>query len=176
MAFREVSVIEVREVVRGWLAGAGLRGVAARAGVDRKTARRYVAAAEAAGVVRDGGEGQLTDEVVGLVVAAVRPARPGGHGAAWQALEAERERVAGWVETGLSVVKIADLLARRGVVVPYRTLHRFCVQRAGFGGDGTTGRRCGSLTGSPGWSARWTSPGWGWSTTRGRAGVGWRTH
>jgi hypothetical protein len=29
MAFREVNVIEVREVLRGWLAGGGLRTVAA---------------------------------------------------------------------------------------------------------------------------------------------------
>ena len=43
MAFREVAVIEIREVLRAWLAGAGLRQVAAQAGVDRKTARRYVA-------------------------------------------------------------------------------------------------------------------------------------
>lgn len=40
MGFREVSVIEVKEVLRGWLDGAGLRTVAERAGVDRKTARR----------------------------------------------------------------------------------------------------------------------------------------
>jgi hypothetical protein len=28
MAYREVSVVEVREVLRGWLGGAGLRTVA----------------------------------------------------------------------------------------------------------------------------------------------------
>jgi hypothetical protein len=39
MVFREVSVIEIREVLRSWLAGAGLRTVAGQAGVDRKTAR-----------------------------------------------------------------------------------------------------------------------------------------
>ena len=32
MAFREVDVIEVREVLRGWLDGGGLRTVAERAG------------------------------------------------------------------------------------------------------------------------------------------------
>jgi hypothetical protein len=42
MAYREVSVIEVREVLRAWLCGAGPRTVAGQAGVDRKTARRYV--------------------------------------------------------------------------------------------------------------------------------------
>ena len=60
MAYREVSVVEVREVLRGWLGGAGLRIVAEQAGVDRKTARRYVQAAEAAGVVREGGWAQVT--------------------------------------------------------------------------------------------------------------------
>ena len=39
--FREVAVIEIREVLRCWLGGVGLRTAAERAGVDRKTARRY---------------------------------------------------------------------------------------------------------------------------------------
>ena len=80
MGFREVSVVEVREVLRAWLEGHGLRTVAARAGVDRKTARRYVAAAENAGLSRDAGAEAVTDDLVGLVVEAVRPARPNGHG------------------------------------------------------------------------------------------------
>ena len=111
MAFREVSVVEVREVLRGWLGGGGLRTVAGRVGVDRKTARRYVAAAESAGVCREGGLAQLTDEVIGQVVAAVRPVRTGGHGPAWEALEVERVQISEWVGKGLTVVKIADLLA-----------------------------------------------------------------
>jgi hypothetical protein len=86
VAFREVRVVEVREVLRCWLAGDGQRTVAERAGVDRKTARRYVEAAVALGLARDGGEGQLSDEFLGAVVAAVRPARQSGHGAAWEAL------------------------------------------------------------------------------------------
>ena len=86
LAFREVRVIEVRGVLRCWLAGDGFRAVAERAGVDRKTARRYVEAALAAGLVRDGGEGQLSDELVGAVIAAVRSARASGHGAAWETL------------------------------------------------------------------------------------------
>lgn len=138
MAFREVSVIEVREVLRAWLAGGGLRTVAERAGVDRKTARRYVQAAVVAGVVRDGGLGQLSDEVIGQVVGAVRPARPAGHGSTWQVLEDEQEQISTWLGKDLTVVKIHDLLARRGVAVPYRTLHRFCVRCCGFGRGGAT--------------------------------------
>jgi hypothetical protein len=75
MVFREVSVIEIREVLRSWLAGAGLRKVAAQAGVDRKTARRYVVAA---GLARDGGPGQLSDELVGQVLPGAEDADEGG--------------------------------------------------------------------------------------------------
>ena len=136
MSYREVSVVEVREVLRGWMAGAGLRTVAQRAGVDRKTARRYVEAAEAVGVVRDGGAGQLSDGVIGEIVGLVRPVRPDGHGQAWEALPPRREQITAWVEQGLTIVKIHDFLGREDVVVPYRTLVRFCEQCCGF-----TGRR-----------------------------------
>ena len=143
-------MIEIREVLRAWLSGAGLRRVAEQAGVDRKTARRYVAAAVEAGLARDGGLGQLTDELVGQVAQVVRPVRPGGHGQAWDQLGACQEQIEGWVKQGLSVVKIGVLLERRGVVVPYRTLHRFCVERCGFGrtaatvrvADGEPGAEC----------------------------------
>ena len=149
MGFREVSVVEVREVLRAWLEGKGLRKVAARAGVDRKTARRYVDAAQAAGLTREAGPDAVSDELVGLVVGAVRPARPNGHGAAWEALLGQEEQIRGWVTGGvidghrqesLSVVKIEQLLARRGVVVPYRTLYRFAVERCGFRVRDTTVR------------------------------------
>ncbi|WP_246868497.1 IS21 family transposase [Saccharopolyspora sp. ASAGF58] len=140
MAFWEVRVIEVREVLRAWLSGAGLRVVAERAGVDRKTARRYVEAAQEAGLTRDGGDDQLTDGLLGEVVERVRPVRPSGRGGSWQALEAQREQITEWVAAGLSVVKVGVKLERIGVVVPYRTLHRFCVERCGFGRTATTTR------------------------------------
>jgi transposase len=137
VGFREVSVVEVREVLRAWLDGHGLRKVAERAGVDRKTARRYVEAAQAAGLMRDSGAEVVSDELVGAVVDAVRPARPNGHGGSWQVLLTHEEQIRVWVAGGdgeppLSIVKIEELLARRGVQVPYRTLHRFAVQRCGF--------------------------------------------
>ena len=88
--------------------------------MDRKTARRYVAAAEASGLVRDAGVEALSDELVGAVVAAVRPVRPNGHGAAWELLVARQDQIAAWVKGGpgqdaLSVVKIEELLARQGL-------------------------------------------------------------
>ena len=40
MAFREVRVFEVREVLRLWLRGEGFRATERLVGVDRKTVRR----------------------------------------------------------------------------------------------------------------------------------------
>lgn len=49
MAFREVSVIEVREVLRLWVRGESPRSIAQLASPDRKTIRRYVALRREAG-------------------------------------------------------------------------------------------------------------------------------
>src|SRR6202051_4735388 len=102
MSFREVQVHEVREVLRLWVRGEGLRSIERLAVVDRKTvrryveaaeaggagrgrgggarkpARRYVEAAEAGGLVRDDGEEQLCDELLAHVVEQVRPHRTDG--------------------------------------------------------------------------------------------------
>lgn len=134
VAFREVSVVQVREVLRRWLRQEeGLRAIAAGAGMDRKTVKRYVDAAVGLGLDRDGGEGQLTDELIGGVCEIVRPARPSGHGASWALLLTHEETIKDWVSEGHTVAKIGDLLARRGVVVAQRTLQRFCAQRCGAG-------------------------------------------
>lgn len=148
--YREVSVIEVRELLRVWMTGAGLRRVADLAGMDRKTVRRYTDAAVDAGLDRDGCTDQLSDELISAVVAAVRPDRPNGHGAAWELLCANHSRISEWVGKDLTVVKIGDLLARDGVVVPQRTLHRYCVDRTEYRGqtgtvpvaDGEPGVEC----------------------------------
>jgi transposase len=140
MAFREVTVVQVKEALRRWLKGEGERTIASGVGVDRKTVRRYVGAAVDLGVDRSRGEDQLTEELIGQVLQAVRPHRPDGHGEAWRTLLAEEERIATWVTKGLTVVKIGILLERHGVVVPHRTLARFCVERCGAGGRTQTVR------------------------------------
>src|SRR5450631_1908537 len=91
MAFREVLVTQVREVLRAWLGGQGKRPAAARAGVDVKTAQRYIAAA-------------------------------------WESLVPVAGDIRGWVQQDLTRVKIGELLERRGVAVPYRTLARFAAE------------------------------------------------
>jgi transposase len=132
MAFREVRVYEVREVLRLWLGDHGFRAVERLSGVDRKTVRRYVTAAVEAGLDRAGGEEQLTDEFLAVVVEKVRPHRLDGHGEAWRQLEQHQEQVKAWLEVeDLTVAKVRDLLGRQGVVVPARTLERFAAGLCG---------------------------------------------
>ena len=140
MAFREVTVVQIREALRRWLRGQGERTIARGVGVDRKTARRYIAAAIGLGVDRSGGDEQLTDELIGRLVEEVRPHRTDGHGRAWRSLFPEEEQITKWVKDGLTVVKIGILLERKGVVVPHRTLARFAVERCGAGIRTTTVR------------------------------------
>jgi transposase len=153
MAFREVQVHEIREVLRLWLRGEGIRSAGRLAGLDRKTVRRYVAAAQACGVDRAGGEGQLSDELLGQVAERVRPHRADGHGQAWAVLTAHHEEIKDMLgRQGLTVVKAGELLARRGVVVPERTLHRYALEVLGHGrgaakatvpvADGEPGAEC----------------------------------
>jgi hypothetical protein len=133
VAFREVGVHEIREVLRLWLRGEGLRSVARLARVDRKTARRYVEAALACGLDRAGGEEQLGDELLGAIAERVRPHRADGHGESWAVLAAHHGRLVELLDAGLTVVKAGELLAREGVVVPERTLHRYALQVLGHG-------------------------------------------
>lgn len=93
--------------------------------------RRYVDAAIGVGVTAEGGVAQLTDEVLGRVVEIVRPYRTDGRGHAWAALTVRRDQVEAWVMAGVAGVKICEFLARDGVIVPERTVHRFIAAEFG---------------------------------------------
>lgn len=133
MGYREVSVVQVKEILRLWVRGHRVRAIARRTQTDRKTVGRYITAAAAAGLAPDRGEGAITDDLVGAVVEAVRPARAFGRGRAWHGLEGEREFLEKHVEDGVRLTKVHELLERRGIAVPYRTLHRFCATELGYG-------------------------------------------
>ncbi len=141
MAFREVSVFEVREVLRLWLSGYGFRTIARLSGVDRKTVRRYVGAAQQAGLAIASGEEEITDELVGEVVGRARPARPQGHGKDWERLDSHRGFLEEKIKAKLRVTKIHDLFLRHArAQVSYPTLRRYLIAEFGYGRKTTTVR------------------------------------
>lgn len=133
MAFREVRMEEIKEVLRRWLAGDQKKAIARQVGVARNTVRRYIEAAEGCGVVLAAGPGQLTDARMADVVLALdrRPGRERGD--SWALCVANRDFLAEHVSRGVRLSKVRKLLARRGVVVPYPTLHRYATAELGFG-------------------------------------------
>jgi len=92
------------------------------------------------GLDRDGGADQLTDELLAAVVTGVRRSRPNGKSQAWETVAAQAEQIKAWLDEGLTLTKVHALLGRRGVVVSYRTLHRYATTELGFGQRRTTVR------------------------------------
>ncbi len=133
MAFREVTMLEVKEVLRLWLMGVPKKGIAAQLGFDVKTVRRYLAVARSRGVEASHGLAALDDELVAAVVAATQPAtgRPRGEG--WTVCEAHREFIDGHLRHRVRLKKVGKLLRRRGVEIGYDTLRRFALEQLGFG-------------------------------------------
>lgn len=138
MAYRELGVIEIREVLRRFCVGDGLRAIARGTGSDRKTVGKYVAAAMAAGLRR--GDAAPTDEHVAAVLAAVRAAPGGRPGDVPDRLAAHRDQIAAWLAEGLRLTKIHRRLQAQGVRVPYSSLHRFARAQLAFGAPSITVR------------------------------------
>lgn len=130
MAYREVAMVEIREVLRLWLKSGLVKPVARQVGVDAKTARAWVGAAKAAGL-RPGepaGEEVLEAVVAGLGHAGGRP-----HGETRALCERKRPEIGRLLGKGVVLTKVRSLLARGGTDIPYATLHRFAVEELGFG-------------------------------------------
>ena len=138
MAYREVTMLEVKEVLRLWLGGAAHKRIAAQLGLNVKTVRRYVAAGRASGVGRATGLEALDDGLIAAVVSRVQPhlGRPRGNG--WGDCTAQRAVIERFLRQGVRLSKLRKLLRRQGVEVSYATLRRFAIAELGFGGTAPT--------------------------------------
>ena len=128
MAYREVSRVEIAEVVRRWQSGMSQRQIAIGTGLSRATVRRYIDAAEEVGLARDGpapSEEQLT-RLAGLSVAGPRRVETPTD----EMLAPWAEQIYEWLTADrLQVTRIQELLAGRGCRVSYTSLRRFIVRR-----------------------------------------------
>ena len=133
MGYRELSRMEIVEVVRRWQTGASQRGVARATGLARETVRKYLAAAGTLGLSATGpppNEEQVVALVrLGSVVAAPRTWVAPGRAV----LDPHAERIRVWVQDEhLQLTRVQELLAQDGVRSSYMTLLRF-VRRSGWG-------------------------------------------
>lgn len=163
MSYREVDVLEIKEVLRRWLAGAKKKQIARELGLDPKTVRRYVSWAEeeradlseAQGAeppdppesepgpearVASPTEGEaLLEHLVASIANRRHASRGRPHGDAWARCMEHKEELVELLKTRhlnrpLTLKKAGKLLyRRRGVDIPYSTLHRFAMSELGYG-------------------------------------------
>ena len=132
MAYRELGMIELREVVRRWQAGDGFRAIARAARIDRKTVARYVRAALAVGLMRGGP--LPTDEQLAAVRHHLTVDLAPPPSAEMQALAPYREQIRAWLtDDKLRLTKIYRRLRALQVGVSYSTLYRFARAQCDFG-------------------------------------------
>ncbi len=133
MAYREVRMMDIDQVIRRWLAGEKLRAIARATGSDRNTVRRIVRLAQEVGVGRetpwpDEGKLQALRQHMG------RPGATATAGEAEQQLKPRTEQIRAWLDKDrLLLTKVHELLGREGRGVSYSALYRFARKSCGFG-------------------------------------------
>jgi transposase len=132
MAYRELPMTDVRELLRRWQSKQSIKSTSRSTGIDRKTVRRYFEATEALGVARDA---TLTDDVVHGVAQYVQARPIKETSEAWSVLAPHKDRIAQWLATTppLKLTRVHQLLTRDGVLVKYPTLRRFAMKELEWG-------------------------------------------
>lgn len=132
MSYREVSMLEIKEVLRRKEAGSSARRIARDMGLDRKTvgpvpfgdcgggSRRRATEVDK-GVLS--GIGQAVQQRQAVVPSTVR-----------QALERERAQIEAWLtqKPPLRLTRVHELLQRKGVAAGYTTLRRYVERELGW--------------------------------------------
>ena len=138
MTFRELSMMDVRELRRRWAAGYSDRRIGRESGYDRKTVGRYTCIAVDLGLPKDRA---LTDEEVHEVGRRVQAREPAEPSQEWQEVAKHHDRILGWLsgQQPLRLTKIRKLLVREhGLQASYHTLRRYAIQELGFGKKAAT--------------------------------------
>jgi hypothetical protein len=147
VAYREVDVLEVKDVLRRWLAGDRKKEIARALGVCARTVRRYVCWAVEAGATApapcaDGVRPTVDEETLDALAATVMKRRTKGYGRprgdAWARCEELRAEIVRLLDTKhvgrpLTLKRVRKLLGPAGRAIPYSTLHRFAMSELGYG-------------------------------------------
>jgi len=119
MAYREVTMIEVREILRLWLAGVAKKRIARTLGFDPKTVRRYTELAAAQGLAPGPqAEAPLTEERLEAILVALKSGAGRSRGEGWERCVEHRAFIDERLKSALKLSKVRRLLVRQGVDIP----------------------------------------------------------
>ncbi|MCZ6807429.1 MAG: IS21 family transposase, partial [Deltaproteobacteria bacterium] len=126
----------ILDVLRRATRGERQRAISRVTGHSRSTIRRWLKVARHSGWQPC--DGEPGEGLAREIATQVRPVRDEASPGESQArLLPHRAQIEAWLSPederrGLRLTKVQQLLARKGVVVPYSSLHRFAVERCGF--------------------------------------------
>ena len=137
MAYKEVSRVEITEVIRQWQAGRGIREITRSTSLARNTIRKYLLIAQSCGLARDGPpptESQLIT-LVQLNRAGPRQVVVPTN----ELLEPRADQIEQWLKQDkLKLTRIQELLAKHHCLVPYMSLRRFVIRSGWLGKSSQT--------------------------------------
>ena len=128
MAYREVTRVEIQEIIRRWQAGEGYRRISSGTGLSRNTVRKYLAAATVEGISQDGAV-PTADQLSRLAMMGQSGPRQ-AETPSEDLLDPWADQIHRWL-TGdrLLMTRIHELLLGRGCQVSYQSLRRFIQKR-----------------------------------------------
>ena len=128
MAYKGVLRVEISELIRRWRAGHSQRRIATGTGLSRDTVARYITAAQALGVSREGPE--LSEEQLSRLAAIGQPGPRQVEAPSEELLAPWADQIHRWL-TGdrLQLTRIQELLGQRDCRVSYASLQRFVARR-----------------------------------------------
>ncbi len=136
MAYKEFSRVEIKEIIRIWQSGSGIRPLSRLSGLSRNTVKKYLNAAADCGLSRAGPP--PTEEQLMILVQlnttgrtqAVIPTAP--------LLTPWAEVIRDWIrQDHLQLTRIQELLKKHDCAVTYSSLRRFVI-RNGWGRSNRT--------------------------------------
>lgn len=130
MSYRELSMVEVKEVLRLWVSRRSIKHIVRVTGLGRNTVRRYVRTAKNCGLVVGEHERAVDDAFVAEVAARLLPGGSSEVGEGRKACRQHRDKIELWSRS-CDAPKIRKLLQRQAVEVKLRTLQRFIREELG---------------------------------------------
>ncbi|MBI4338546.1 MAG: hypothetical protein HY680_01180, partial [Chloroflexi bacterium] len=121
MTFKEVSRVEVKEIIRRWQSGEKMQVISRGTGISRNTVKKYIRAARECGLTRGGfaaDDFQMAQLVQLNLAGPRRTKRPAG-----ETLEGWAETIREWVQVEkLTLTRVQELLGQKNCSVSYMSL------------------------------------------------------